>query len=86
MPLATEYTSVPLKRLHLPDNWLHRSSYSLPEYSCHVQLVVISEGFDSSMWESLETAEMLSASVMDPSFYSKDAKEIAAASGKVSQC
>lgn len=48
-----------------------------------LQLVIISEGLDSSNWEYLEAAEMLSAGVMDPSYYSKDAKEAAAPSNQV---
>ena len=48
-----------------------------------LQLIVISEGLDSSIWGSLEAAEMLSASILDPSYYSKDAKESPAASNQV---
>ena len=40
---------------------------------------MISEGLDTSLWESLEIAEMLSGGILDPSQHSSDAKETAAA-------
>lgn len=40
-----------------------------------LQLIVLCEGVSNSMWEIIETAEMLSAGVLDPAMYSQTSKE-----------